>query len=84
MADRDDLGSGSELQWTYHCGHKIFLQCVRSLANVPMLEETDAGEMLVLTCYHCGEKLHVRESDLESGVVTDKEVGRNIEGAGYM
>ena len=51
---------------------------------MPRLEKTDAGEMLVLTCYHCGEKLLVRERDLESGVVTDEEVRRNIEGARYM
>ena len=51
---------------------------------MPQVKETDAGEMLVLTCYHCGEKLLVRERDLESGVVTDEEVRRNIKGARYM
>ena len=84
MTKKENSASGSELQWTYHCGRKIFVQCVRSLDSVPRLEETDAGEMLVLTCYHCGEKLRLPERDLESGLVTDEEVRRNIEGARYM
>jgi len=81
---KENSANGSELQWTYHCGRKIFVQCVRSLDAVPRLEETDAGEMLVLTCYHCGEKLRLWERDLESGVVTDEEVHRNIKGARYI
>ena len=84
MAGHEKSGNPSELQWTYHCGRKIFVQCVRSIGAVPRLEETGTGEMLVLTCYHCGEKLRLRERDLESGLVTDEEVRLNIEGARYM
>ena len=84
MPNRDNSASGSELQWAYHCGRKIFVECVRSLNAVPRLEETAEGKVLILTCYHCGAKIRIRERDLASGFVTDEEVRRDIEGARYM
>ena len=72
------------MQWAYHCGRKIFVQCVRRLEYVPRFEQSEAGEMLVLTCYHCEQEFRLNEQDLESGLITHEEVKENIKGARFI